>query len=230
MPGATGRDGKDGEIGQPGIQGPPGPPGQGLPGHPGPRGPPGAPGPRSGGTVYTRWGRSDCPSTPGTRLVYSGRAGGTYFTSRGGSSNYLCMPEDPDYLQYKPGVQGWSPVHGAEYQTQGPYLNSRFGHLLDDDVPCVVCHATIRDAMLTIPAKTRCPALWVREYFGYLMTEHVTDYRGTFTCIDKDAYALPGGAVNKEGALFHHTEATCGNLPCPPYDPQKELTCVVCTI
>ena len=200
-----------------------------MKGDPGVHCPPGPPGPRGGGAVYTRWGRSDCPNTPGTRLVYAGRAGGSFFTTKGGASNYLCMPENPDYSQYTPGVQGWSPVHGAEYQTQGSYSNSPFGHLLDDNVPCVVCQVTIRDTMLMIPAKTQCPDSWIKEYAGYLMTEHFTDYRGTFTCIDKDANALPGGAVNTNGALFHYTEATCSSLPCPPYDPQKELTCVVCT-
>ena len=27
--------------------------------------------------VYTRWGKSTCPSGPGTQLVYAGRAGGS---------------------------------------------------------------------------------------------------------------------------------------------------------
>ena len=47
---------------------------------PGPRGKIGEPGPKgaqgvkgdSGGVVYTRWGRSDCPKTSKTTLLYSG--------------------------------------------------------------------------------------------------------------------------------------------------------------
>ena len=39
----------------------------------------------------------------------------------GGDANYLCMPNDPDYLTYQPGVQGLSYAYGAEYQTHhGP--------------------------------------------------------------------------------------------------------------
>ena len=30
---------------------------------------------------------------------------------------YLCMPNESDYLEYQPGVQGWSYVYGAEYET-----------------------------------------------------------------------------------------------------------------
>ena len=66
--GPPGRDGRDGLTG---AQGPPGEPGpsqgvqgeqgiQGERGERGPSGPQGAPGPRSGGVVYTRWGRSSC--------------------------------------------------------------------------------------------------------------------------------------------------------------------------
>ena len=102
-----GRDGRDGQDGVPGPRGP-----QGQRGDQGVAGPPG---PRNGGVVYTRWGKSTCPSVSGTTLVYAGRAGGTWYGDKGGAANYLCMPDDPDYLSYKPGVQGgqlcvWSRV------------------------------------------------------------------------------------------------------------------------
>ena len=215
VPGATGRDGKGGERGEKGDLG--------L------RGPPGPPGPRSGGAVYTRWGRMDCPAVSGTRLVYTGIVGGTYHSTKGGASNYLCMPKNPDYLEYTPGVQGWSPVHGAEYEAHAPYSNSNFRHLDDDNVPCAVCQVTSRNTMLMIPAKTQCPEFWTREYYGYLMTEWIGNYRTMFECVDRYAQALPGLAADTEGVRFLFTEGTCNGLPCPPYDPQKELTCVVCT-
>ena len=200
-----------------------------MKGDPGVHGSPGPPGPRGGGATYTRWGRTDCPNIPGTRLVYAGRAGGSDHTTKGGGSNYLCMPENPDYLEYTPGVQGWSPVHGAEMHIHTVYSNSNFGHLNFDNVPCAVCHATTRATMLMIPAKTQCPQFWTREYYGYLMAEFKGQHRSMFECVDKDAQPLPGEAGRTDGVLFLYTEGTCNGLPCPPYDPQKELTCVVCT-
>ena len=219
--GRDGRDGKDGERGEPGIQGPPGPPGQGPPGPPGPR--------SQGGAVYTRWGRTTCPSTPGTRLLYKGRVGGSWYTHGGGASNHLCMPDNPDYLDYTPGIQDWSPVHGAEYQVGGPYANSRLRHLHNQNVPCAICQTTTRVTALMIPAKTQCPQSWTREYIGYLMAEYKNSHRSEYVCIDKDAEPVPGGAADTNGALLHFVEGTCNGLSCPPYDPQKELTCVVCT-
>jgi len=63
-------------------------------------------------------------------------------------------------------------------------------------------------------------------YAGTAYREH---YRSMFECVDKNPDSLPGSAANTDGAQFWHTEASCNGLPCPPYDPQKELTCAVCT-
>ena len=59
------------------------------------------------------------------------------------------------------------------------------------------------------------------------MTERKYHYRNSFECVDKDPESIPGSAANIDGAVFHHVESTCNGLPCPPYDPEKELTCAV---
>ena len=61
------------------------------------------------------------------------------------------------------------------------------------------------------------------------MTEHYTHSRTAIECVDKDPEGITGSAASTDGALFYHLEATCNGLPCPPYDPQKELMCAVCT-
>ena len=53
--------------------------------------------------------------------------------------------------------------------------------------------------------------------------------RRSAECVDKDSESIPGSVANTNGALFLHIEATCNGIPCPPYDPQKELTCAICT-
>ena len=226
--GPAGQDGKEGKDGRDGRDGKDGE--KGEKGEPGLLGPPGPPGPSSGGVVYTRWGRTTCPNTPGTELVYAGRAGGTHYTHKGGAANYLCLPESPDYLRSTPGHQGYSPVYGAEYEIN--YGSNPYGPLAsfhEHNVPCAVCHTTGRDTALMLPAKTQCPLSWTLEYNGYLMTEYHAHHRRTFECVDKDPESIPGSAGNVNGALFYHTEATCNGLPCPPYDSNKELTCAVCT-
>ena len=115
------------------------------------------------GVVYTRWGKTRCPNVSGTELVYAGRAGGTGYQHRGGAANYLCMPDNPDYLRYRPGVQGYSYVYGAEYQTISGPLSAVDEH----NVPCAVCYTPTRAAVMKIPAKTQCPLSWTLEYSGY---------------------------------------------------------------
>ena len=245
--GRDGRDGRDGEGGPPGARGEMGPPGpqgpagergpQGVVGPQGTTGPMGLPGPQgvpcNCAQTYVRWGRTTCPVNQSTELVYSGRAGGSWYDRSGGATNYLCMPDDPDYLQYAPGVQGYNYVYGVEFNLASgqpfrvqPNVNSH-------NVPCAVCMAVSRCSLLMIPAKTQCPTSWTREYVGYLMSgaqDHPLPT--TYECVDKDpesVLGLDGVGWGSASALFNHVEASCNGMACPPYGAGKELTCVVCT-
>ena len=246
--GRDGRDGRDGVRGLPGPAGPPGdkgdrgdlgPPGpqgsQGVIGNKGdrgdtgltgPQGERGLPGPASGGAVYVRWGRTVCPTGQGTELVYSGRAGGSYWNHKGGGANYLCLPDDPDHLQYTSGVQGQSYIYGVEYIPHSGPLRNVHHH----NVPCAVCHVTTRATLLMIPAKVNCPTNWTTEYTGYLMSATNVHHRSTFECVDRDPESVSGlNSHNTYNALFYHVEPICPRFPCPPYAAEKELTCVVCS-
>jgi len=214
--GRDGRDGRDGLVGEkgaPGPLGPPGPPGVGVAGPPGPQGERGPPGSQMGGVVYTRWGR-----TTGSGHTGSG-------------ANYLCLPHDPEYSNFLSGFQLHSPIYGTEYElsSSAPLTSSVSD---ENNVPCAVCFASSRAAVVMIPAKTTCPSNWTTEYIGYLMSAYYTSshYRTMYECVDKNAESLPNGGGNQNGAEFWHVEVDCGyRIPCPPYVEEKELTCIVCT-
>ena len=221
-----GRDGRDGLTGAPGATGKDGRDGdKGMKGDVGPMGPPGPQVPLAGGTVYIRWGRTTCPNTTGTELVYQGIAAGSNYNQIGGGSQYLCLPQQPKYSNFRPGVQGYSPLHGAEYEIYG---ESPLVHVHNHNVPCAVC-STSRSKLFMLPARDECPTTWTLEYSGYLMAAYKTHNRISFECVDKYPESIPGSTANTDGALFYHVESTCNGLPCPPYDPQKELTCAVCS-
>ena len=231
-PGPQGIQGIPGMQGQRGISGLRGPVGvkgmRGDPGLPGPQGQRGAQGPPTGGTTYIRWGRTTCPSGNGTELLYSGRAGGNYLAYKGGAANYLCMPDDPDHLQYQSGVQGYSYVAGVEYRYfSHPSLSSFTWH----NVPCAVCYVATRSVAVMIPAKTQCPTNWTLEYIGYLMSQSRGDSaHSMYECVDKDPESIPGlNSISDPRAMFYLVEPSCSGLSCPPYDAEKELTCAVCT-
>ena len=192
----------------------------------GPQGERGLPGPASGGAVYVRWGRTVCPTGQGTELVYSGRAGGSYWGHKGGGANHLCLPDDPDHLRFTSGTQEGSYIYGVEYRPYSQPLRNVNYH----NVPCAVCHVTTRATLLMIPAKVNCPTNWTTEYTGYLMTERYNHYRSTYECVDKDPESVSGlNGQDDNNAVFYHVEPQCSGLSCPPYESGKELTCVVCS-
>lgn len=207
--GPPGRDGSKGEKGTSGVQGPQGPAG--------------------GGVVYTRWGRTTCPS--GRDLVYEGVAAGGRYNEGGGGVGYLCLPEDPNYLLYDPGYEKRGKLYGGEYETAGGSQGSGpLSAVTNHDVPCAVCYAARKSTVLMIPAKTSCPSSWTREYYGYLMSEASTNPMQTnFVCVDNNPETIPGGILNRNGVSFFHVEATCSGIPCPPYVDGREVTCTVCT-
>jgi hypothetical protein len=179
--------------------------------------------------TYIRWGKNSCPDVTGTELVYVGRAGGSVYTNQGGGAEKLCLPLDPDYINVARSTSAsyFSTIYGAEYQTHNGPLNS----ILDDNVPCAVCYASTRAAMIMIPAKTQCPSSWTREYYGYLMTEreHAHHHRSSFDCVDVTPDVVPGGTGDTIAALFQYVVATCNGLQCPPYQANRVVSCAVCT-
>ena len=220
--------GQKGTVGDEGEKG-----NNGLPGSTGLTGPKGAPGQkgikgdkeeRNGGTVYVRWGHDQCPST--AQLVYSGRAGGSYWDQKGGGSNPQCLPLDPNFLTPIRESRHRALMYGAEYHTRTDSSSHVHGRE-NTDVPCAVCHVSNRTAVYMVPAKYICPTGWIREYYGYLMGPYhgKGQHRSQYTCVDSALKPVTGSSPNKDGVHFHFVEGRCGSLPCPPYDNTRELSC-----
>ena len=108
--------------------------------------------------VYTRWGRTICPNITGTQLVYAGRAAGSHYVHQGGAANYICLPNNPSYLQYRSGHQSDRDyIYGVEYETSenGPLLSVH-----NHNVPCAVCYVSTRETVLMIyTSKDHLPLL-----------------------------------------------------------------------
>jgi hypothetical protein len=225
--GSTGEKGEQGQVGNSGPQGPDGEKGmKGDPGPAGPQGPQGVRGLPGGGTTYIRWGRTTCPTGQGTELVYSGRAGATRYDHKGGAANYLCMPDDPDHLQFQSGVQT-----DRNYVTGVEYWYGAIPSVNNHNAPCALCYVPNRCVSVMIPAKTVCPTNWTLEYVGYLMSNYF-DYNGRteYVCVDANPESVLGLNLGSDPrAYFTLVEPYCNGFPCPPYVVGRELTCVVCT-
>ena len=172
--------------------------------------------------TYIRWGNSTCPY--GADTIYSGVMAGSWYGSEGAAVNPLCLPPDPQYLEYQPGYQGYAYLHGAEYETHSP---SPLDHSAERNVPCALCQVYGRTSKIMIPSHYECPSEWRREYYGYLMAGRHTYKAATqYNCIDESLEQIPGSGASTNGYLLHTVEALCDHhIPCS----EKEVTCVVCT-
>ena len=214
-----GRDGRDGVPGRDGVKGE-----RGDKGEKGEKGETGATSAKSGGVVYTRWGRKSCPT--GAELLYDGMAGGSHYSQSGGGANYVCLPKVPQYMSTYVPPTFFSYMYGAEYD----YVNGIFPGKHNHNVPCAVCYTSTKSVKLMIPARTSCPSSWTREYKGYLMTEKYNHARNAvYECVDENAESIDGSHSDVNGALFYFIRTTCTGLPCLPYVANRVITCVVCT-
>ena len=219
-----GRDGRDGLPGRDGQKGERGD--NGEKGVKGETGAVGGAGPKSGGVVYTRWGRKSCPNDTGAQLVYEGITGGSPWDHSGGGANYVCLPKVPQYMSTHVPPQ-YSYMVGAEYED----INGIFPKKQDHNAPCAVCYSSTKTVKLMIPARITCPSSWTIEYKGYLMTDYHNHRRNAvYECVDENPESIVGSSANTNGALLYFTVSTCSyGLPCPPYVNNRVITCVVCT-
>ncbi|XP_060581735.1 uncharacterized protein LOC132738283 [Ruditapes philippinarum] len=188
---------------------------------------------QKGGAVYIRWGRTTCPgSGANTELVYSGIAGGSYYTHLGAATNLQCLPNDPVWGRYTD-TAGSAFMYGMEFEESldGLIDTSNIQKpLLNHNVPCVVCRSKKRISSLMVPGKFDCFPGWNFEYHGYLMAGSHGHKAGTsYICIDQAPQADPAGYRDENGALLYRVTAQCGSLPCPNYVQNRELPCSVCT-
>lgn len=83
-------------------------------------------------------------------MIVLGQAGGNHPLHKGGGSNYLCLPNDPENGQFQPHDN--HVLFGVEYQT---FYNSKphgwSNSLGNKELPCAVCHRKKKSSVLMIP-------------------------------------------------------------------------------
>ena len=151
----------------------------------------------AGGVSFTRWGRTTCPDTNATQTLYQGTMAGSSF-NEAGSAEYLCLHQQPQFLNTTPGVQTYRGyLHGTKYAARDS--PPAFSEMFLDDAPCAVCYITTRTAKITIPARTSCPPSWTTEYYGYLMADrHSSNHKTRVpVCIDVNAESAEVGIAEE---------------------------------
>lgn len=203
--------------------------------------------PSYGGATYNRWGRTSCSTR--SSLIYKGMMAGAHYDSHGGGSNFLCLPEDPQYSTTNVGYDLEASIYPVQYETSTTG-NKLFGNnVFQQKVPCAACETNQRITKIMIPAYVECPSSeWTLEYQGYLMSErdHVAKSkprnffddrgRGSYICVDSNAEPGSQGMNEWVGGAIYPVNAHCTSdggaqaLQCPPYKTDGSvLSCVVCS-
>ena len=181
--------------------------------------------------TYIRWGHNECPPTPGTTKVYEGFAAGTYDTNNTSTSCNLCLPVSQGHNHYSHtasqygGMEMYT-VHGMVYNTFVPKRKNR-------GVACTLCKVSTRNTVVMIPATDQCSMLmdssgdsWTKEYDGYLM--QASGAGSDYYCVDYDMRHFHNSQQNF--ATLSHVAAGKDGPQVSSHNPQKVLSCVVCTI
>ena len=150
----------------------------------------------------------------------TGIAGGSYYEGQGGNANRLCLSNQPEFDGTVINGDFYGSIYGSEYQ----YISDEDNY----DVPCALCEVD-EDITAMIPGTKTCPTGWTVQYTGHL-TGNRHNHQGSaeYLCMDRDPEAF-GAVSDQNGAVFTYVVAKCGSLPCPPYIPDRVVTCVVCS-
>ena len=97
-----------------------------------------------------------------TMLILEGQAGGNLYTNKGGGSNYLFLPNDPD--NGKPLSYANDVLYGVEYETS--VFPTGFPNLRQKEASCAVCRRKGKSSTLMIPG--------IRYSFKYILYNKIT--------------------------------------------------------
>jgi hypothetical protein len=92
-----------------------------------------------------------------TMLILEGQAGGNHYNNKGGASNYLCLPNDPD--NGKPYSYANDVLYGVEYDSS--VLPTGFPNVYQKEASCAVCRRKGKSSILMIPG--------IRYSFKYIL-------------------------------------------------------------
>lgn len=182
------------------------------------------------GSVYTRWGRTTCPTS--NSLVYAGRMAGQFFNYEGGGVNSLCMSPSPTYWPgTTAGIQApSSQLFQTEYETLVARMGTAWNNAQDFEVPCAVCQSAPGQSYSFMqPGRAQCPTGFTTDYQGYLMTMAINYLRTSYSCVDANPEAV-GDNQNLQGNQLYFAQTTSNAAAAPlGFSNNYEISCSHCT-
>lgn len=168
---------------------------------------------RGNGATYIHWGKTNCSTV--AEKMSNGYVVGP--SGDGGGSNFLCLPEKPQFGNPPANQKGAAVLQGMSYQ---------FPNDKNKKLACSNCRLGARGTVQTFYGRSQCPEDWNYVYDGVLMSGSRSSLSTKFVCLDKKP--VEGEEVNYHNPLVPDwaviPEEGSGD------DDEKQLlfTCVVC--
>lgn len=187
----------------------------------------------TGSGMYVHWGSRKCPQSPMVHQLSTGYISATTNRGTGGSSDYICLPDENEKEDNQPkfGLDSSPIISGARYgmMDENPFSDSAVRYYFAKGMPCATCHLTNRTLIHVSPAEEQCPEGWIYEYSGFLMAG--SNLPGRHMCIDENPEAFDelSDEQQSHSTSIVHISDNDGGLKKPPYEKKAAIQCIVCS-
>ncbi|GFT08951.1 uncharacterized protein NPIL_624171 [Nephila pilipes] len=168
---------------------------------------------RGNGATYIHWGKTNCSSV--AEKMSNGYVVGP--SGDGGGSNFLCLPDKPQFGNPPANQKGAAILQGTSYQ---------FPNDKNRKLACSNCRLGARGTVQTFFGRTQCPEDWDYVYDGILMSGSRNSLSTKFVCLDKKP--VEGEEVNYRNPLLPDWAVIPEESSSDDEEKQLLFTCVVC--
>ncbi|CAL1298779.1 unnamed protein product [Larinioides sclopetarius] len=187
----------------------------------------------TGTGTYTRWGSKECTDSPMLFKLHTGFMAATTNKGTGGGTDYLCLPENPEFPENEPdfGSDVSTVLSGVKYglMDDHPFSVHDARYFFGKGVPCAMCHMTNRTLVHVFPAEDECPEDWIYEYSGYMMAG--SNLPGSHVCFSDPPESYEENVEEQQAHTLSilHIANKDGGLAKPPYVKNAAVKCIVCS-
>ncbi|PRD28443.1 UNVERIFIED_CONTAM: hypothetical protein NCL1_32379 [Trichonephila clavipes] len=168
---------------------------------------------RGNGATYVHWGKANCTSV--AEIMSTGYVVGP--SGDGGGSNFLCLPDKPQFGDPPSNQKDAAVLQGISYQ---------FPNDKNRKLACSNCRLGARGTVQTFVGRTQCPEDWNYIYDGVLMSGSRNSLSTKFVCLDKKP--VEGEEVTFKNPLVPDWAVIPEEDKSDDEEKQLLFTCVVC--
>ena len=153
---------------------------------------------------------------------------GSWYVSKGGGANFLCMHPDPQYPDgYSDKNGNGARLYGVEYVSNG--ILDKSNH---EDAACVLCEHNTAKSVYVQWGRSKCSHGHITQYSGMIMATRSTHHKSENICVDLELAAHSTSIAYKGDSGRLYTTEFASDRKGSQYQmyvKNRELSCAVCS-